>query len=158
MNQSSQNNSSYKIAFIQARWHADIVDEARKSFVEEMKAKAGDNADVEIFDVPGAYEMPLHAKLLAQTGRYDAIVGCALVVDGGIYRHDFVATAVVDGMMKVSLDTDIPVLSVSLTPHHFHSGQEHHDYFFAHFKIKGVEAAHAAIQIINERRRIKAMK
>lgn len=157
MNQSYPNTTSFKIAFIQARWHADIVDEARKSFVAEIADKAGTNANVEIFDVPGAYEIPLLAKTLAETGQYAAIVGCGLVVDGGIYRHDFVATAVINGMMQVQLETRTPVLSVVLTPHHFHDSREHHDFFFAHFKVKGVEAAHAALQVISERSRIKAL-
>ena len=43
----------------------------------------------------------------------------ALIVDGGIYRHNFVAAAVVDGFMRVALDTGVPVLSISLTPRHF---------------------------------------
>ncbi len=157
MNQSYPNNTSFKIAFIQARWHADIVDEARKSFIAEIAAKAGSNVQVDVYDVPGAYEIPLHAKTLAKTGRYAAIVGAAFVVDGGIYRHDFVAAAVVDGMMRVQLETEVPVLSVSLTPHHFHESKEHHAFFHAHFKVKGVEAAHAALQIVGERSRIAAL-
>lgn len=115
MNQSYPNKTSFKIAFIQARWHADIVDEARKSFIAELESKTGTNVEVEVFDVPGAYEIPLHAKTLAKTGRYAAIVGAAFVIDGGIYRHDFVATAVINGMMQVQLETEVPVLSVSLT-------------------------------------------
>lgn len=157
MNQSYPNKTSFKIAFIQARWHADIVDETRKSFIAELSAKAGANVEVEIFDVPGAYEIPLHAKTLAKTGKYAAIVGAAFVVDGGIYRHDFVATAVINGMMQVGLETEVPVLSVVLTPHHFHESKEHHDFFYAHFKIKGVEAANAALQLVSERSRIAAL-
>ena len=59
------------------------------------------------------------AQTLAESGRYDAVVCAALVVDGGIYRHDFVAAAVVDGLMQVGLKTSVPILSVSLTPHQF---------------------------------------
>ncbi|PWL18702.1 6,7-dimethyl-8-ribityllumazine synthase [Falsochrobactrum shanghaiense] len=157
MNQSYPNKTSFKIAFIQARWHAEIVDEARKSFIAELEKQAGSNVEVEVFDVPGAYEIPLQAKMLAKTGRYAAIVGAAFVIDGGIYRHDFVAAAVINGMMQVQLETEVPVLSVSLTPHHFHDSKEHRDFFFAHFKVKGVEAAHAALQIIGERSRIAAL-
>lgn len=158
MNQSYPNkNTSFKVAFIQARWHADIVDEARKSFIDEIKAQTANNVEVDVFDVPGAYEIPLHAKTLAKTGNYAAIVGAAFVVDGGIYRHDFVASAVINGMMQVQLETEVPVLSVSLTPHHFHDSQEHRDFFFAHFKVKGIEAAHAAMQIVSERSRIMTM-
>jgi 6,7-dimethyl-8-ribityllumazine synthase len=63
--------------------------------------------------------MPLIAKELAKTGKYDAVVCAAFVVDGGIYRHDFVAQTVVEALMNVGLETGVPVLSVSLTPHHF---------------------------------------
>ncbi|ABS16524.1 MULTISPECIES: 6,7-dimethyl-8-ribityllumazine synthase [Brucella/Ochrobactrum group] len=157
MNQSYPNKTSFKIAFIQARWHADIVDEARKSFIAELSAKAGTNIEVEVFDVPGAYEIPLHAKTLAKTGQYAAIVGAAFVVDGGIYRHDFVATAVINGMMQVGLEAEVPVLSVVLTPHHFHESKEHHEFFHAHFKVKGVEAANAVLQVVSERSRITAL-
>lgn len=157
MNQSYPNKSSFKIAFIQARWHADIVDESRKSFIAEIAAKAGSAITVDIFDVPGAYEIPLHAKTLAKSGEYAAIVASAFVVDGGIYRHDFVATAVLNGMMQVQLETEVPVLSVVLTPHHFHAGKDHHDFFFNHFKVKGMEAANAALQIISERSHLKAI-
>ncbi len=62
MNQSYPNKTSFKIAFIQARWHSDVVDEARKSFIAELSAKAGANVEVEIFDVPGAYEIPFMPK------------------------------------------------------------------------------------------------
>lgn len=154
MNQSYPNKSSFKIAFIQARWHADIVDESRKSFIAEVTDKAGSSVNVDVFDVPGAYEIPLHAKTLAKSGHYAAIVASAFVVDGGIYRHDFVATAVLNGMMQVQLETEVPVLSVVLTPHHFHAGADHHDFFFNHFKVKGIEAANAALQIVAERSRI----
>ncbi len=98
---------------------------------------------LEFFEVPGAFEIPLHARRLAQTGRYDGIVAAGLVVDGGIYRHDFVATAVIDGLMRVQLDTDVPVFSVVLTPHHFHEHDEHIEYFTRHFVKKGAEAARA---------------
>lgn len=157
MTQSHMNTKTFNVAFIQARWHADIVDEACKSFIEEIAKLSDNQINVDVFDVPGAYEIPLMAKMLAETGRYEAIAGCAFVIDGGIYRHDFVATAVINGMMQVQLETNVPVLSVSLTPHHYHNSEEHHQFFHEHFKIKGVEAAHATIQIISERERVKAL-
>ena len=72
------------IAFIQARWHADIVDESRISFIAAMDENTQGAATIEVIDVPGAYEIPLLAKRVAETGNYDAIVGAAFVVDGGI--------------------------------------------------------------------------
>ena len=103
--------------------------------------------------MPGAFELPLMAQKLARSGRYDAIACAALVVDGGIYRHDFVAQAVVDGLMRVGLDTGIPVLSVSLTPHQFQDTAHHRAVYAEHFVEKGREAAHAALGIIDTGRK-----
>jgi 6,7-dimethyl-8-ribityllumazine synthase len=139
-----------KIAFIQANWHADIVGEGRKSFVAELEEKHGIYTDkIEIFDVPGSLEIPLMAQKLAQTGEYAVIVCCGFIINGGIYHHEYVNHAVLDGMMRVQLDTGVPVLSVVLTPHHFHEGsEEHQKFFFDHFTVKGKEAAEACVQTL----------
>ena len=133
-------------AFIKARWHADIVDQAYAGFTERL-AELLPGATVDSFDVPGAFEMPMLAQKLARTGRYDGIAAAALVVDGGIYRHDFVAQAVVSGLMDAQMATEVPVFSVSLTPHHFQPSAEHEGFYHAHFVKKGREAADAAVQI-----------
>lgn len=137
---------SLNIAFIKARWHSDIVDRALEGFQADMD-RSGTDCTVTAFDVPGAFEMPLLAKKLGQSGKYDAIVAAALVVDGGIYRHDFVAQAVVSGLMQAQMDTGVPTFSVSLTPHHFHASDEHHGFYHDHFVKKGAEAANAVRQI-----------
>ena len=139
-------NSPQRVAFIQACWHRDIVDQLRDSF----KTTFAELSDIpsDYFELPGAYEIPLLAKKLAESGDYAAIVAAGLVVDGGIYRHDFVATAVIDGLMRAQMDTGVPVFSAVLTPHHFHASEEHQEFFQAHFVIKGKEAAHACAQTL----------
>jgi len=141
------NIKSPRLAFIKARWHDDIVDRAYEGFVAEA-AKSIPNSTIEAFDVPGAFEMPLVAKKLAQTGQYDAIVAAAFVVNGGIYRHEFVSEAVVTGLMNVGLETGVPCLSVSLTPHNYQPVSELTAFFAEHFVKKGAEAAHAVKQIL----------
>ncbi|MGE4427445.1 MAG: 6,7-dimethyl-8-ribityllumazine synthase [Solirubrobacteraceae bacterium] len=143
-----------RIAIVQASWHADLVERARDAFLDEIVEHGFGAADVDVHQVPGAFELPLHAKRLALTGRYDAIVGMALVVDGGIYRHEFVAAAVVDGLMRVQLDTDVPVFSVSLTPHHFHEHEDHRGFFHAHLVGKGTEAARTVAATLESLARI----
>jgi 6,7-dimethyl-8-ribityllumazine synthase len=135
-----------RFAFVKAGWHAAIVDQALAGFTEVIPA-----ANVDVFDVPGAFELPLMARDLALTGRYAAVACAALVVDGGIYRHDFVAQAVVDGLMRAGLDSGVPVLSVSLTPHQFQETPHHIGIFKAHFVQKGREAAEAALGITRTR-------
>ncbi|KMW60431.1 6,7-dimethyl-8-ribityllumazine synthase [Candidatus Rhodobacter oscarellae] len=131
-----------RYAFIKARWHSKIVDGALQGFTELIPA-----AQVDVFDTPGAFEMPLLARDLAASGRYAAVAAAAFVVDGGIYRHDFVAQAVVDGLMRAGLDTGVPVLSVSLTPHQYQETAHHDAIFGEHFVQKGREAAEAALMI-----------
>ena len=114
-----------------------------------------DERQIELFQVPGSLEIPLQCKLLANSGNYAIIVAAGLIVDGGIYRHDFVASTVLDAMMDVQLQTEVPILSVVLTPHHFSEAQAHHDFFFKHFKLKGEEAAHACLQTLRNMVQLK---
>ena len=135
-----------RIALVEAQWHADIVHQARDAFLAEMERLGVARDRIDVLDVPGAFEIPLHAKRLALSGRYAAVVGCALVVDGGIYRHEFVTTAVIDGLMRVQLDTEVPVMSAVLTPRDFHDHEDHVRFFREHFVKKGTEVAQACLQ------------
>jgi 6,7-dimethyl-8-ribityllumazine synthase len=144
----TDHSSQTRIAFIQSSWHTDIVTQGREAFLAELE-KLGSPADsVDLFKVPGAFEIPLHAQKLAATGRYSVIVACGFVVNGGIYRHDFVADAVISGLMKVQLDSGVPVFSVVLTPLHFHEHADHQQFFANHFVTKGKEAAQACLQTL----------
>lgn len=140
-----------RYAFIKAGWHADIVDQALEGFLKIVPKE-----EVEIFDAPGAFEMPLLARNLAKSGRYDAVVAAAFVVDGGIYRHDFVAQAVVNGLMQAGLESGVPVLSVSLTPHQYQETEHHTAIYRQHFVVKGREAAEAALQLTRSRKDLVA--
>lgn len=145
MDQSTETTKKLRFAFIQARWHDRIVDQARIGFEDELGRRTNEAAITDVFDVPGAFEIPLVAQRLAKSGIYDGIVGAAFVVDGGIYRHDFVAETVVGGLMQAQLSTDTPVFSVVLTPHHFQETDAHQTFFSEHFVLKGEEAARAAL-------------
>ncbi len=146
MNQShpqSMTPAGGRIALLQACWHRDIVDQAVGACRDELvRLGVADNV-IERHEVPGSLEIPLQAQLLAKSGRYDAILAFGLVVDGGIYRHDFVASTVIDAMMRVQLETEVPIHSCVLTPQRFHESEEHHGFFHQHFLVKGLEAAEA---------------
>ena len=146
-----------RIAFVEAQWHADIVHQAREAFLAEMERLGVPRERIDVLAVPGAFEIPLHAKRLATSGRYAAVVACALVVDGGVYRHEFVANTVVSTLMALQLETGIPMISAVLTPHHFHEHIEHRKYFHQHFAIKGTEAAEACVKTIEALRRVDAL-
>jgi 6,7-dimethyl-8-ribityllumazine synthase len=146
---------STRVAFVQSGWHRAIVDQARIGFLGAIK-KGRSRLSVECFKVPGAFEIPLQAKLLAQSGRYAAVVAAGFVVDGGIYRHEFVASSVIEALMRVQLEIDVPIISVVLTPQRFHAHQEHESFFREHFMVKGAEAAGACAAVIAGIRRLRA--
>lgn len=135
-----------RVAFIQSCWHRDIVDRCRISFLTEMERGGFPTARIDLFEVPGAFEIPLQAKLLAKSGRYAAIVAAGFVVDGGIYRHEFVAATVIDAIMHIQLEVEVPIISVVLTPQSFREGEPHAGFFRDHFIVKGSEAASACLQ------------
>ena len=143
MNQSSSQISmdslkARRIALVKARWHAEIVDQCQLGFEQELaRAAAQDGSPayaVDVFEAPGAFEIPLLARDLARSGRYAAVVGA---------------------LMQVQMESDVPVLSAVLTPHNFHDSEEHRRFFFDHFKVKGQEAAKACLALLATRLAIR---
>ena len=144
-----------RIAFVQSAWHRDVVEECRIAFLDEIEARHVARASVDLFEVPGSFEIPLHAQILAKTRRYTAIVAAGLVVDGGIYRHEFVADTVIKGLMDVQLRTEVPVFSAVLTPQQFHETSAHFEFFRKHFATKGVEVAAACANTLLSLERLR---
>ena len=142
-----------RVAFVQSSWHREVVEECRLAFLEEIAARHITNVD--LFEVPGSFEIPLHAQILAKTRRYTAIVAAGLVVDGGIYRHEFVADTVIKALMDVQLRAEVPIFSAVLTPQQFHESAVHVDFFRRHFAIKGVEVAEACANTLLSLERLR---
>jgi 6,7-dimethyl-8-ribityllumazine synthase len=121
-----------RIAYVQAAWHTDITDRCKQAFTAELAKQSYDESGVDFFSAPGSLEIPLMAKKLAKTG-----------------KCEFVAQAVLQGIVQTSLETEVPILSAVLTPHHFHDHAVHHDFFRAHMVTKGQELATACLSIID---------
>lgn len=147
--------TNQKIALIKATWHQDIVAQAEKGFTAALNK----NLEIETFEVPGCLEMPLMAKKLAETGKYSTICCVGLVTDGGIYKHEFVAHAILQGFINVQLQTGIPVLSAVLTPKETFaedgSNPDQHKFFFDHMSIKGTELATACMDMVENMAQFK---
>jgi 6,7-dimethyl-8-ribityllumazine synthase len=137
-----------RIAYIQAQWHRDMTDSCRAGFLEEISGRGYSETDIDFFAVPGSLEIPLMAKRLAMSGKYAAVCCSGFVVDGGIYRHEFVANAVLNGIVQASLETGVPILSAVLTPHQFQEhNAAHAEFFTRHLLTKGRELAGACVEM-----------
>lgn len=137
-----------RIAIVSANWHSDVVHQARDACAQRLQHLGAAPARIHPVEVPGAFEIPLMAQKLAQSGQFDAVIGCAVIANGGIYHHEFVSTAVVDGLMRVQLDTGVPVFSVALTPYNFQPSEDLLGFFRTHFVKKGEEAANACAETL----------
>jgi 6,7-dimethyl-8-ribityllumazine synthase len=97
---------SASYAIVVGRFYEDLAERlvsgARAAF-----ARAG-HEDVAVFDVPGAYELPLAAKYAAESGRYDGIACLGVVIRGETDHYDFVCAETARGVMRVGLDTGVP--------------------------------------------------
>lgn len=147
---STPTSTPTRIAFVQSGWHADIVDRCREGFAARLAELGLSGIAVEYYSVPGAFEIPLRCKQLLDSGRYALAVAAGFVVDGGIYRHEFVAQAVITALMQVQLDMERPVLSAVLTPKETFREEEHHVFFYDHMLVKGREAADVAAHFLAE--------
>lgn len=100
-----------RYAVIASRWNATVVDAlvdgARRAFAEHGVADAA----LDILRVPGAWELPVTAKHLAASGRYAAIVALGCVVRGDTRHYEHVADECARGLMRVALDSGVPVLN-----------------------------------------------
>src|SRR5579864_8012376 len=139
-----------RVAFVQSAWHRDIVAECREAFLAEIEARHITRAHIDVFEVPGAFEIPLHVQLLAKTRRYTAIVAAGLVVD-----DEHIAETVIKALMDVQLRTEVPVFSAVVTPEQFNETAAHVDFFRQHFAAKGAEVAEACAKTLLSLERLR---
>lgn len=100
-------------AVVVARFNHLVGVRLLEACTDELRRRGSD--DVDVFWVPGAFEIPQTARLLAQTGRYAAIVTLGAVVRGATPHFDFVCDGLTDGVREVMRDTGVPVAFGVLT-------------------------------------------
>ena len=139
-----------RVAFVQSAWHREVIEQCRLAFLAEIEQRGIERARIDLFEVPGSFEIPLHVQLLAKTRRYTAIVAAGLVVD-----DEYIAETVIRALMDVQLRTEVPVFSAVLTPQQFHETAAHFDFFRKHFATKGVEVAEACANTLLSLERLR---
>jgi 6,7-dimethyl-8-ribityllumazine synthase len=109
------NGHGLKIAIVVARFNAIVTGYLLGGAEEALRRHGVADSDVEIAHVPGSFEIPLVAKRLAQTGRYDAVICLGAVIRGETDHYDHVAGSVTSGVARVGLDTGVPTIFGVLT-------------------------------------------
>ena len=138
--------SGIKVGIVAARFNEFIVSKLVGG-AEDACIRHGVNPDdIELAWVPGAFEIPLVAKKMAQSGKYDAIVCVGAVIKGSTSHYDYVCAEVSKGIASVSLETEVPVMFGILTTDNIEQAIER-----AGTKAgnKGYDAACTAIEMVN---------
>ncbi|MGD8936322.1 MAG: 6,7-dimethyl-8-ribityllumazine synthase [Thiogranum sp.] len=143
--------SGARIALLVSRFNSFVVESLLSGAIDTLKRHGAQDSELEIVRVPGAYEMPIAAKRLAATQRYEAILALGAVIRGGTPHFEYVANECTKGLSQVSLEYDIPVAFGVLTVDSIEQAIER-----AGTKAgnKGAEAAMSTIEMVNLLREI----
>jgi 6,7-dimethyl-8-ribityllumazine synthase len=104
-----------RFALVVGRFNHVICAKLLEGCSAELVRRGADADDIHVVWVPGAFEIPLAARVLAASGRYDAIIALGAVIRGGTPHFDYVCSGVTDGVREVMRDTSVPVAFGVLT-------------------------------------------
>ena len=136
--------SNLRLAIVVSRFNVEVTGRLRDGAVRALREAGAAESQIQIFDVPGAFEIPQAARAAAETGRFDAVICLGCVIRGETPHFEYIASAVAHGITSASGDTGIPMAFGVLTTNSLEQAmaraQETPD-------NKGREAAAAAIEM-----------
>lgn len=146
--------STLSIAVVVARFNAFVTERLLAGALVALREAGVSDDTVVIARVPGAFEIPLAARELAASGRFDAVVCLGAVIRGDTPHFDFVAQAATDGLGRVMLDTGVPIAFGVLTTN---TVEQALDRSVEGKGNKGAEAVETVIEMIAVARSIRAL-
>lgn len=138
--------TSGKYALIVSRWNSFVVEALKDGALDTLHRQGVKDEDVTIYYAPGAFEFPLVAKKLADTGKFDAIIALGAVIRGGTPHFEYVSGECTKGLAQVSMDAGIPVTFGVLTVDSIEQAIERSGTKAGN---KGAEAAHTALEMVS---------
>jgi 6,7-dimethyl-8-ribityllumazine synthase len=135
-----------RFCLVVSRWNSYIVESLEKGAIDTLKRHGATDESLTIVRVPGAFEMPVALKRIADKGGFDAIIALGAVIRGGTPHFDYVAGECVKGMAQVSLSHGVPIAFGVLTVDTIEQAIER-----AGTKAgnKGAEAAMSALEMVD---------
>ena len=141
-----------RIAIVAARFNAVIVDELLAGCLRRLNELGIDEARVETHRVPGAFELPVAAKMVIDTKRFAAVICLGCVIRGDTPHFDYVAGEAARGIQQVAIDTGVPVIFGVLTTN---TEQQARDRIGGSHGHAGERAAEAALEMIALRQQFR---
>jgi 6,7-dimethyl-8-ribityllumazine synthase len=134
-----------RVAIAAARYNKDVIEAMIAGAVAAWTRQGGEPQDLTLVRTPGAFELPLVAKTLAVTGRYDAVVTLGCVIRGATAHFDFVAGETARGVAQAAYDTGVPIAFGVLTTENLEQALER---ALPERMDKGGEALEAALEMV----------
>ena len=139
----SSSGAGLRIAIVASRFNADITAALLRGALDTLAEKGVAPDDIDEAHVPGAFELPLIAHRMAETGRYDAVICLGAVIKGQTSHDQYIAGQAAAGIQRAAMDTGVPVVFGVITPNDREQALER-----AGGRInKGTEAAETAIEM-----------
>jgi 6,7-dimethyl-8-ribityllumazine synthase len=145
--------TGYRFGVVVARFNDAITSRLRDGAREALAEAGAAATDVEVFDVPGAFELPQAARAAAESGRFDAVVCLGCVIRGATPHFEYISTAVAHGIQAASGETGVPMAFGVLTTDTWAQAEERVPPGRGN---KGFEAAAAAIEMAVLFRQLRA--
>ena len=140
-----------KIALVASRFNSFLVEQLVKGAEDAFMRLGGDGADLLLVRVPGAYEIPVAAKKLAASGRYDAVVGLGAVVQGATAHAGLICETTARAFSQIALETGVPVTDGVVSAENLEQAVERCGTKQGN---KGFAAMQAAIEVVNALRQL----
>jgi len=141
-----------RFVILASRFNEFVVDALVRGALDTLRRHGASDKQVEIVRVPGAYDMPLVARRLAASRRYDAIIALGAVIRGQTPHFDYVASECAAGLSRVAAETGIPVAFGVLTTE---TVEQAIDRAGGKAGNKGADAAATALELVNLLRRLE---
>lgn len=142
----SQPACSFPVAVIVSRFNEDVTEKLKLSALSKLESKGFSANDIQLYEVPGAVEIPIIAKLLAKKGQVKAIITLGAVIRGETTHYDYVCAQVSEGCQQVMMDYEIPVIFGVLTTENTSQAL---DRVGGNHGNKAHDAVEAAIEMVN---------
>ncbi|PLX76240.1 MAG: 6,7-dimethyl-8-ribityllumazine synthase [Desulfuromonas sp.] len=138
--------SGLKVGLLVSRFNSFISDRLLEGAIDALVRHGADDADLSVARVPGAFELPVAAKKMVASGKFDAVICLGAVIRGATPHFDYVSAEVSKGIASVSLDSGVPVAFGVLTTDNIEQAVERAGTKSGN---KGFEAAVSVIEMVN---------
>ncbi|MDC8449531.1 MAG: 6,7-dimethyl-8-ribityllumazine synthase [Nitrospira sp.] len=150
----SDRQEGFRIGIVAAKFNQQVTNKLVNACVDTLTAHGVRKENINVLRVPGAFEIPLVARAMAKSGRFDAIVCLGAVIRGDTPHFEYISAEVSRGIGRAALDTDIPIIFGVLTTETVAQAVARAD--TKKFN-RGGEAAKSAIEMVMVMRRVKTM-